>query len=222
MTRRACLSARVSVIHMPQGCSCGSNQSVVGIEHGSRDGPLVRRVQDNLVFRRIAMRRHRGIVVLALATLIAGLGCGDGGEARRPARSAANVEGRTTTTSAAITTTTSGASSSVPAATPVSAVRAPLRVDTPSAVVRVAAARCDREAACEHVGTGRAFGDRDECVNAIGHDVTAELPVEACPAGVDADRLSVCIAEIGTRSCDADTATVEASSCAPGRMCAQP
>ena len=172
------------------------------------------------------MRRHREIVVLALATLFAGLGCGGGGEARRPARSPANAataEGRTTTTSAAITTTTSGASSSVPAAAPVTAVRAPSRVDTPNAVVRVAAARCDREVACEHVGTGRAFGDRDECVNAIGHEVAAALPAEACPTGVDADRLSTCVAEAGARSCDADTASVEASpSCALEAMCAQP
>ncbi len=179
------------------------------------------------------MHCHHGIVVLVLATSFVGGGCGGGEEARRPARSPANVEGRTTTTSAALTTTTGSneASSSVPpsdgsttVSAPVTPARVPPRVETSSAVMRLTTARCDREAACEHVGTGRAFADRDECTNAVGHDVVAALPDEDCPLGVDADRLATCVAEIGSRSCEAQRGAQDddPASCARERICARP
>lgn len=159
------------------------------------------------------MDRHLVVLALTTATFVA---CGGSTEARRPARSAAVVESRTTTTSAALTTQPA-ASSSVASSAPVT----PARVEPASAVVRVSTTRCDRAQSCGHIGTGRTFGDRDECVNAVGHDVVAELPVADCPTGIDADRLSSCLSELGDGACDgAAKETALPPSCTLDQLCA--
>ncbi len=134
-------------------------------------------------------------VVLGIVATLASFGCGSG-EARYTARAPSarpasmDAPGTTATTSAALTT------SSV---TPKAKATPPM--STASAVMRVATERCDRAAACKQVGTGRAFGDRDECVNAIGHEVVAAISDDECPSGVDVDRLAACVSEVQASSC---------------------
>lgn len=67
--------------------------------------------------------------------------------------------------------------------------------------MRVTTTRCDREEACSNVGTGKEFGDRDACVNEIGHDNVSTFSSEECPSGVDADRLDACISELKASPC---------------------
>lgn len=194
------------------------------------------------------MRRIRGTVVLTvLSCALVGTACG--GDERRPARSPRPAQRSTTsTTSAALTTTpvatstttttsatmvatkspaasastsTSSTSPSTNATTMNAATRPP--VTTASAVMRVTTARCDRAAACNDVGTNRAYGDRDECVNEIGHDVVAAISSEACPLGVDADSLAACISDVQAEPCgDKQPAASQGpSSCAREQLCAR-
>ena len=172
----------------------------------------------------------RSVVVnmVVLGALV--VGCGSGGDERRPAR--APVTSTTRTTSAALTVSSAQTPSSpstnatmAPAATPPAPpVRRPVMVETASAVMRVTTSRCDREAACSNIGTGREFGDRDECVNEIGHYIIAALPSEECPSGVDADALSTCIRDVQAEPCaNGGAAAVDRlSSCSRDRLCASP
>jgi hypothetical protein len=81
-------------------------------------------------------------------------------------------------------------------------------------------ARCDHQAACNNVGTNKAFGDRDSCANEIGHEVVAALSPEDCPSAVDADRLATCVSEVESEPCR-DEAAEPPSSCGRERLCAR-
>lgn len=166
--------------------------------------------------------------ILAKTVVLAGLSalalaCG-GGEERRPAR--APTVGTTQTTSAALTVSSSTSTNATmaPGATPVvTPPRKPVMVETASAVMKVTTARCDREAECSNVGTGKEYGDRDECVNSVGHNVVATLASEACPGGVDADALSTCTRDVQAEPCgDAAGAVDRLTSCSRERLCASP
>ncbi len=141
---------------------------------------------------------HGTVVVLGFVAALSGTACG--GEERRPARAPVS---RTWTTSAALT----GEGSSVTPApiTDATARNSATRKAPPtpiaSAVMRVTSARCDRQAACNNVGTNRAFADRDSCANEIGHDVVAVLTSEQCPSGVDADLLAACVSDLQSEPC---------------------
>jgi hypothetical protein len=168
-------------------------------------------MMDRVVQAPFAMRSFFWKTVV-LATLPALALAWGGGEERRPARGP--VVGTTRTTSAALRT---NASMTPP-------VRLPVFVETSSAVKRVTTTRCDREAACNNVGTGKPYGDRDACVNEIGHYVVAALPAEACPAGADADALSICVRDVEAEPCaEGGVAAVDRlSSCSRERLCATP
>lgn len=171
----------------------------------------------------------RSVVSHMLVLGIVIVGCG-GGEERRPARTPVST---TRTTSAALTVSSAPATSNAstnatmaPAATPPAAPVRPARVETASAVMRVAVSRCDREVACNNVGTGREFGDRDECVNEVGHYVVTAIPSDECPDGVDADALSTCIRDAKAEPCEIGGGGAEVvdrlTSCSRDRLCASP
>jgi len=173
---------------------------------------MVRLVQSRSGMRSLIAKT----VVLASLGALA-LACGS--EGRKPAR--VPEESTTRTTSAALSTNATLA----PVATPAPPQR-PLVVETASAVMRVTTARCDREVECRNVGIGREFGDRDECVNAIGHHVVAAIPSDACPAGVEADLLATCVRDVEAEPCsenaDAGAAVERLASCTRDRLCASP
>jgi hypothetical protein len=86
--------------------------------------------------------------------------------------------------------------------------------------MRVTSARCDRQAACNNVGTNRRFGDRDACANEVGHDVVAVLSSEQCPSGVDADRLETCVSELQAAPCGDKASVAEGpGSCGLESLC---
>lgn len=168
------------------------------------------------------MRMIGKMVLLASISTLA-LACG-GSEDKRPAR--APTTGTTQTTSAALSVTSSPSTNATmaPVATPVAApVRRPVMVETASAVMRVTTARCDREAECSNVGTGKEYGDRDECVNSVGHAYVGTLTSDACPGGVDADALAACTRDVQAEPCgDAAGAIDRLTSCSRDRLCASP
>jgi hypothetical protein len=172
-------------------------------------------MQDDLSKDGLIMRRIGGAtVVLAVVATFASYGCGSG-EVRPTARvpiarpASLDAPGTTATTSAALTT------SSVTPKT-----KANPKTSTASAVMRVSTERCDRAAACKQVGMGRVFGDRDECVNAVGHEVVTALSDEECPSGVDAEHLATCLSEVQASACDAPESVAHLlPSCTPDRLC---
>ena len=165
----------------------------------------------------------RSTVALAVVAMFAGYGCGGGaGEARQSARAPSNgsarvatldTPGTTATTSAALTTNTNPTANTATTTT------------TAAAITRVSDARCERDETCREIGTGRAFGDRNECMNAVGHDFVTTLPDDACPSGVDSDRLAACISEMKSNPCredDPKSAAGLPSSCAREQLCPAP
>ena len=161
------------------------------------------------------MRRIRGTtVVLAALAALTGTACGGG------ARSPVLAPSSTTATTSAALTTSATTSSDTNATALNSATHAPATVDAASAVMRVTMGRCDRQAACNNVGTNRRFGDRDACANEIGHDVVATLSSEECPSGVDADKLSTCLSDLQSEPClDRATSAEGPASCGRERLC---
>jgi hypothetical protein len=169
-------------------------------------------------------KRGTTVVLVAVAALI-GNACG--GEERRPARGPSAAMSTTTTTSAALTTSdSSSVAPSVNASTNATTMNAatpapaPTPVSTASAVMRLTTARCERQAACNNVGTNRAFADRDACANEIGHDVVAALSSETCPTGVDVINLATCALDLEFEPCgDRPTSAAGPPSCARERLC---
>lgn len=157
-------------------------------------------------------------VLLAVVATFASAGCGSG-EARHIARAPSSA--RPASMDAPGTTTSTTSAALVTSSTTAKTSAAPTTTSTATAVMRVATERCDRAAACKHVGTGHTFGDRDECVNAVGHDVVTALSDEACPSGVDADRLAACISEVQANPCDEGEKSASSlpSSCARETLC---
>lgn len=85
----------------------------------------------------------------------------------------------------AATTTTTGAS-----------------LESDFAVMRVTNARCDRAVECNSVGSGRKFLDRDQCTRELGNESYTSLRAENCPAGINEDSLSSCLATLRNARCD--------------------
>lgn len=155
------------------------------------------------------------VAFVATFATCATFGCSSG-DARRPARAPLDAPGRTATTSAALTTTTV----TTQATTPKSAPASPTPTTTASAVMRVTTERCDRLVACKQVGTGRTFGDRDECFNVVGREVVAALPDDECSSGVDPDRLAACVSEVQANACESGADSVASlPSCTRDRLC---
>ena len=74
-------------------------------------------------------------------------------------------------------------------------------VSNDTAVMRLTSARCERELACNNIGAGRKFADRDACTREVGHNAQAVLREEACPRGVDDRRLSTCLGDVRGQRC---------------------
>ena len=175
------------------------------------------------------MGPNRGGVMVVLSVLVGVTAGGCGGGEPRTARAPSGTRvATTTTTSDALTTSATVAgpkatneSSSAAPAEHASTYATAMKTATPgaNAALRVATARCDREAACGNIGTGRPFGDRDECVNQIGHDVVADLSSEECPSGVATDSLEACISDVQSAPCGEETEGAGPSSCARERVC---
>jgi hypothetical protein len=63
----------------------------------------------------------------------------------------------------------------------------------------VTAARCDREARCDHVGPEEDFTSREDCMRSLWSDTYSAL--SACDSGIERQPLQQCIAAIGSDDC---------------------
>lgn len=89
------------------------------------------------------------------------------------------------------------------------------------AVRRIAEARCDRAQACNDVGSGHKYADRDACVRDMSRDARKTLDDEACEKkGIDERRLNECIKDIRNEACDNPFDSIErAAACRRGELC---
>src|SRR5262245_29202295 len=65
-----------------------------------------------------------------------------------------------------------------------------------TAAQSIAVARCDREATCDNVGSGKTFASRNACVDELRDKTRDELKASECPGGIDDVQLEKCLAEI--------------------------
>jgi hypothetical protein len=83
------------------------------------------------------------------------------------------------------------------------------RAPNEAAVSSITNARCDREARCNHVGQGRKFESRTECVTRTRSDWRDDLNAIECPRGVVDTQLTSCLNQIRAESCGNPLDTLE-------------
>jgi hypothetical protein len=75
-------------------------------------------------------------------------------------------------------------------------------VSNESAINRIVAARCAREAACNNLGTDKRFTSRDLCSQQLRSDMRDDLSAKDCPRGIDQKELDECLTEIQNENCN--------------------
>jgi hypothetical protein len=75
-------------------------------------------------------------------------------------------------------------------------------VSNESAIQRIVAARCAREAACNNVGADKRFTSGDVCSQKLKADMRDDLSAKDCPRGIDQKELSECLDEIKNENCN--------------------
>lgn len=93
-------------------------------------------------------------------------------------------------------------------------------VSNQDAATRITNARCDREAACNNVGAGTKYADRDACTRELAPSARATLRAEVCPKGVSETQLVSCMDDIRNESCASPLDTIDhLTACRSGKLC---
>jgi hypothetical protein len=91
---------------------------------------------------------------------------------------------------------------------------------TENAVEQIASARCQREVACDHVGRSMRHASIESCFDLNKSEYVKELNPQACPRGIDQNRLVDCIAATEQASClDPIGAIVRVEECRASKLC---
>lgn len=93
--------------------------------------------------------------------------------------------------------------------TTVTGATVPGKVASNSAIDRISAARCQREAACNNVGADKAYASQDVCMNQLRGQARDELKGDQCKQGVDPKDLDECVSEIQKASCGSTLAQID-------------
>jgi hypothetical protein len=75
-------------------------------------------------------------------------------------------------------------------------------VPNESAIDRVVAARCAREATCNNIGSDKHYASRDICTQKIKADMRDDLTPKDCPRGIDPKELNDCLDAIHKEDCN--------------------
>jgi len=86
-------------------------------------------------------------------------------------------------------------------AEPVHPVSGTATAQNESAVSSITQARCDREARCNNVGSGKKYESREDCVTKTRADWRDDLNARECPNGVVSTQLASCVTQIKDESC---------------------
>ncbi len=74
-------------------------------------------------------------------------------------------------------------------------------VNNETAIDRIVAARCEREAACKNIGTDKHYSSRETCTRDVKGKLQGDLKASDCPNGIDAKHLDDCLKSIRDESC---------------------
>jgi hypothetical protein len=97
-----------------------------------------------------------------------------------------------------------------------------LTLPSEDAVDRIVSTRCDREFACDNVGAGRRFYNRQECYDHLGEDARGGIRAAECPTGVPQPALDRCLRDIQSEPCGKPAATLaQTASCRKSALCVQ-
>lgn len=89
------------------------------------------------------------------------------------------------------------------------------------ATSRIAEARCDRETACNRIGSGRAWASKAACREAQRERVGRLIEPAVCKRGVDSVQLTSCLTEVRSQACDDPRDTIDATAhCRASALCA--
>ena len=90
------------------------------------------------------------------------------------------------------------------------------------AIMRLATARCEREAACNNLGPGKKHADRESCMNEAGQSSRGTLRADQCPQ-IDQSKLSECLNDIKSERCGNPLDSLDTvMSCTRGKICIEP
>jgi hypothetical protein len=88
------------------------------------------------------------------------------------------------------------------------------------AIDNVTLARCNREQACDNLGSGKRYAAFDACTRELGADVAPKLNEQVCARGLDDSDLARCLDDIRNEPCERSLDTIDRlSSCRKGKLC---
>jgi len=94
------------------------------------------------------------------------------------------------------------------------------RVQNGTAIERIVAARCEREASCKNVGHDKRFETQQTCVAKVRGDMREDLSTKDCPGGVDTKELDECLTAIRKEDCNNPIDMIERlTQCRTSDMC---
>jgi len=87
------------------------------------------------------------------------------------------------------------------------------------AIMRIATARCEREASCNNVGAGEKYADRETCMREAGQNARGTIRADQC-ARLDEGKLSACVNDIKNERCGNPLDTLDMlTSCTRNKLC---
>ncbi len=95
-----------------------------------------------------------------------------------------------------------------------------LRATPGSAVASIAAARCDREVRCKHIGPKEKYRTRGACVAELERDKRDDINSDVCTGGIREKELNDCLASIRDEDCGNPLDTISRlNACRTGNLC---
>lgn len=89
-----------------------------------------------------------------------------------------------------------------------------------TAIERIVAARCEREASCKNVGHDKRFETQATCTAKVRGDMREDLSAKDCPGGIDQKELDECLAAIRKEDCNNPIEMIERlAECRTSDMC---
>jgi hypothetical protein len=89
-----------------------------------------------------------------------------------------------------------------------------------SAIERIVAARCEREAACRNIGPDKKHSSAQLCAEKLRVDMKSDLNAQECPAGIDQKELGECLESIRKEDCGNPIDSISRlAACRTGDMC---
>ncbi|HVJ88527.1 MAG TPA: DUF6184 family natural product biosynthesis lipoprotein [Labilithrix sp.] len=93
-------------------------------------------------------------------------------------------------------------------------------INNQTAIERIVAARCSREATCKNFGPDKKFGTEQDCKQKLHSEMKDELKVDECPRGIDNKELGECLEAINKEECQSPLDTLgRIAACRTSDLC---